>query len=126
MRWRSGCILLCGLAALAVLGLYIAHAQAPLALSWQPAGLRVTWAADRPVCLYLVGGGLPEQRVADVPCSAAGEAVLARGADYLLSPVNRTHVELRDQADLRVVVLGVAIPPQCGRCVVILPVVVGN
>lgn len=96
----------------------------PLALSWQPDGLRVVWSAAEPVCLYLAGGGLPTQRVADAPCAVSGDVVLARGGDYLLSPVNRDAVELRAMSDLGRLVARAEIPGTGWR--VILPLVVGQ
>lgn len=92
--------------------------------TWQPSGLRVEWSAPEPVCLVLVGGGLRDALFADVPCAASGAVTLARGGDYLLSPVNRDRVSLRAQADLTREVAGADVPPQCARCVVILPLVV--
>lgn len=80
-----------------------------LDLAWEPGGLRVTWDAWIPVCLTLVGN-LPPQ-LADLPCSRQGSVLLPTGGvSQAYAPQRRTHIEVRDQADLRYVVAGRAIP----------------
>lgn len=84
-------------------------------------GVTVRWSAPEPVCLVLVGGGLRDARLADVPCARAGETLLRRGGDYLLSPVGRERVSLRAQSDLTREVAGVGLLWR-----LVLPVVVGR
>lgn len=92
-----------------------------LDLAWEPGGLRVRWSTWRPGCLALVGG-LPDQRLADIPCATSGDVVLPiGGVDQAYTPLRRTHVEVRAADDLRYVMAGQAIPPRYQRA---LPAVV--
>lgn len=98
-----------------------AQEEASITAVWEPAGLRVVWSAQESGCLVLVGGGLRDARLADVPCAASGDVVLGAGGDYLLTPVGRAHVELRAQSDLTRMVGRAEVP---GRYTVVLPIVV--
>lgn len=72
-----------------------ARAQTALTLTWQPTSLQVDYGAPEPVCVWLVGGGLPDARVAG-PCVPGGQIRLPyAGTDHNLTPLGRSSIELR-------------------------------
>src|SRR5262245_814141 len=98
MKWRNRL-----LALLPALASAIAQAQAPqLSAAWEPAekpeALRVIWQADQPVCVWLIGGGRPDQ-VLDVACALAGDITIPTGGiSDAYAPQLRTAVQLRGPA----------------------------
>lgn len=72
-----------------------AVAQPVLTLTWQPTSLLVDWSAPEPVCVWLVGGGLPDARVS-ASCVPGGQLRIPyAGVDRAYTPLGRQFVELR-------------------------------
>lgn len=75
----------------------VTHGQAArVSLLWLQDRLVITWSAETPVCLYLIGGGLPDTRIATPTCAPGGQVSLAYiGIDHAYTPIGRDALELR-------------------------------
>lgn len=72
-----------------------ASAQAGLSLTWRPTSLQVDWSAPEAVCVWIVGGGLPDARVGGA-CVPGGQLLLPyTGVDRAYTPLGRGAIELR-------------------------------